>query len=325
VAGEARIAIAAEMPGPVGDMIERAIPDVAWHRLDDVSQQGVPADCKVLVLLPSHNATNRNRPRPPGWPGHVRHVQLLSAGLDGYPAWVFEAPLVTSVRGFNAVPVAEFALAAVAARAKRIPECWVRDASEWGYRQLGSISGADLGIVGFGAIGSELASRAKALGMNVSVLRRSAAHLPDGIGRAASLEELAARCDHLVIAAPSTPETQGMVSRAVLAAARPGLHLVNVARGELVDEAALVEALDSGQVDWASLDVLTQEPPDAGHPLLGHPRARVSPHTASSSPTTLQALIAIVADNIARFRSEAPLRNIVTAEVAPAAASAGAG
>lgn len=316
MAGEGRMAIAAEMPGPVGDMIERAIPDAAWHRLDDVSQQGMPAGCEVLVLLPVHSAANRNRPRPPGWPGQVRHVQLLSAGLDGYPAWVFEAPLVTSVRGFNAIPVAEFALAAVVARAKRIPECWIKDASGWRYRQLGSISGADLGIVGFGAIGSELARRAMALGMNVSVLRRSDAALPDGVSRAGSLNELAGRSDHLVIAAPATPQTRGLVSRAVLAAARPGLHLVNVARGELVDEEALVEALDSGQLGWASLDVLTEEPPRAGHPLLSHPRVAISPHTASSSPTTLQALIAIVADNVARFAAGEPLRNLVTGATA---------
>jgi phosphoglycerate dehydrogenase-like enzyme len=113
------------------------------------------------------------------------------------------------------------------------------------------------------------------------------------------------------LAAPATAQTEGMVNRALLAHAKPGLHLINIARGSLVDDAALLEALDAGRLSLASLDVTHPEPLPAGHPFYGHPRIRLSPHTSVHTAQTRINLAAKFAENLQRFRAGAPLENVV--------------
>ncbi|MEF7613547.1 NAD(P)-dependent oxidoreductase [Aquincola sp. MAHUQ-54] len=122
------------------------------------------------------------------------------------------------------------------------------------------------------------------------------------------------RADHVVLAAPGTPQTRHIVDAAALAHARPGLHLVNVARGSLVDQDALLAALDAGRIDSASLDVTEPEPLPAGHPFYTHPRVRLSPHTSAISPAQQTALVDKFVRNLARFDAGERLEDLLDAQ-----------
>jgi phosphoglycerate dehydrogenase-like enzyme len=135
-----------------------------------------------------------------------------------------------------------------------------------------------------------------------------------GVDMAGSVAELAASCDHLVLAAPATPATRHLVGAAVLARARPGLHLVNVARGALVDHDALRAALEDGRVAMASLDAVEPEPLPDGHWLYAHPRVRLSPHVSWSAPGAADALVDRFIENVRRWRTGAPLAGVVDAD-----------
>ena len=272
---------------------------------------GIPAEAEALFAFPFRQAGQPLPERPRGWPFNIRWVQILSAGLDPYPDWLFDGPVAASSQGTLAVPIAEFCLAAIFAAAKRMPDVWVDNPGDWRLRPMRSIEGSTLGIYGFGAIGQALATRALALGMRVIAARRSDAPLPDGVERAADIDELLARSDHLVLAAPATDETRHIIDTARLAGARPGLHIVNVARGALIDTAALIAALNDGRVALASLDVAEQEPPPPGDPLYSHPRVRLSPHTSVAVDDMHARAARIFIDNFRRFRAGEELENII--------------
>lgn len=275
----------------------------------------LPPQADVLFVLPAPKGQSLLRaPPPPGWPARVRWVQLASVGIDYYPSWLFSGPAVTSARGTASDAIAEYALAAIFSAAKQIPQIWLDDATQWRRMSLGLVKGSVLGLYGFGSIGQALAARALALGMRVLALRRSDApfELP-GVEPVADLAELLARSDHLVLAAPATPATRHAVNRDTLAKAKPGLHLINVARGALIDQGALLEALDDGRVALATLDVTDPEPLPAGHPFYGHPKVRLSPHISPSTQQIVPALIDKFLDNLTRFRNGAPLHDLVDA------------
>ena len=232
-------------------------------------------------------------------------------GIDFYPDWLFEGPVVTSARGSSAVALAEFALAAMLAAAKRLPDIWIDGPERWTPTPLTLIEGQTLGLVGFGSIGEALAPRARALGMEVLAARRSDRPITaPGVERV-DLATLFARSDHVVLAAPATAQTEHLVNAALLAHAKPGLHLINVARGALIDDDALLAALDDGRVSQASLDVTHPEPLPAGHRYYSHPRVRLSPHTSVHTPQTRINLAAKFAENLDRYRQGAPLADVV--------------
>jgi phosphoglycerate dehydrogenase-like enzyme len=283
----------------------------------------VPREADVLFLLPPPKDSqdradvhgSRSQPlteAPRDWPSKVRWVQLASVGIDYYPPWLFRGPVVTSARGTASDAIAEYALAAIFSAAKQIPDIWLGEAAHWRRMSLGLVKGSVLGIYGFGSIGRALASRALALGMRVQAVRRSGAPFGiEGVAGVGSLAELLASSDHVVLAAPATPQTRHAVGRETLAHAKPGLHLINVARGSLIDQEALLEALDNEQLALATLDVTEPEPLPAGHPFYRHPRVRLSPHISPSTAQIVPALIDKFLDNLGRFRNGAPLADVV--------------
>ncbi|MFC0282332.1 NAD(P)-dependent oxidoreductase [Camelimonas abortus] len=267
-------------------------------------------DVNVIVTQPRCWA-DAPQEQPPEWPGAVRFIQLGSAGIDGYPRWMFNGPVVATSRGVAAPPISEYVLAAMLTVAKEFDRLAVRGPAGWKARRLGGLYGARLGLVGYGAIGEAVATRARAFGMKVSALRRRGAVAAEGVEPAASVAELAATCDHLVLALPLTPESRGIISREVLMQAKPGLHLVNISRGGLIDQQALLEALDNGPLGFATLDVAEPEPPPEGHPFYSHPKIRLTPHISWSDSDTQVRLGEKTIANIRAFAAGRAPRDVV--------------
>jgi len=245
----------------------------------------------------------------------VRWVHFASTGVDNVP--FDELPtdlLITNSRGASAVPIAEWSMAMMLAFEKRLPEIWISEAPEnWrADPHLGTLSGRRLGIVGFGSIGQALATRALAFGMEVRGMRRTDASSPiDGVTMVSTLADVLDGADHVVIAAPLTDATRHLIDADAFARMKPGVHLVNIARGGLVDQDALRVALDDGQVALASLDAVDPEPLPAGHWLFGHPKVRLSAHDSWSWPGAYDLILQRFAVNLRAFLAGAPLPDLV--------------
>ena len=234
----------------------------------------------------------------------VQWVHVFAAGVDGFPFELLGDRVLTCSRGASAVAIAEFALTTMLAFEKRLPESWIGEPpAQWGQAGLGGLNGRTLVLVGLGAIGTEVARRALAFGMHVVAVRRTSTPAAlDGVEVAGSLTEALARADHVVVAAAATDATRHLLDAGAFDALRPGAHVVNVARGSLIDQDALLAALDSGRVARASLDVTDPEPLPAGHALYAHPNVRLSPHISWSSPDTVRRTIEIFVENLTRWR-----------------------
>jgi phosphoglycerate dehydrogenase-like enzyme len=171
-----------------------------------------------------------------------------------------------------------------------------------------------LGIVGLGQIGSEVARRGLAFGMRVIAVDPVQTAAPGGVAalwRLDQLPELLAQSDFVVIAAPHTPQTERLFGREQYQQMKPTAYLINIGRGAIVDLAALVEALDAGQIAGAGLDVFEIEPLPADHPLWRHENVIITPHVAGASPRIAERHLAVLLDNIGRFTRGEPLANVV--------------
>jgi len=234
--------------------------------------------------------------------------------------------VLTNSAAVHAEPIADWAIAAIAYFARGLDRMReFQAAGQWGrrafadlevrVRELGELR---LGVFGLGGIGGAIARRGVALGMRVAgVRRRSARGGPTGVrwvGGLADLPRLAAESDCLVIAAPHTAETRGAVSRAVLERLPHDAIVVNVSRGTLLDETALLAVLDASRVRGAALDVFAAEPLPAGHPFWRHPRVLVSPHVAAVTARFWERETGLIVENIRRYLAGSPLTNTVDLE-----------
>lgn len=272
----------------------------------------VPAEAGVLLVNQDSAAIGlkRTMPRPAGWPFNVNWLHLRSTGIDKYPDWIFEVPQVTVTRGGYATPIAEYVLAAMLAHAKAIPAIWGESGDGGRQPELGGLAGQTLGIVGFGEIGKAIARRALAFEMTVIGNRRSGGRSGvEGVD-IVPLDAVLERSDHLVVAAPLTGETRGLIDAAALARVKPGAHLINIGRGPIVDTEALRAAL-ADRLGAVTLDVTDPEPLPADHWLRRHPKARISPHISGSSPHTEQTVTDIFIDNLDRYLTGRPLTGLV--------------
>jgi phosphoglycerate dehydrogenase-like enzyme len=283
----------------------------AWERAAEVD---------VLFTGPRNGWRNAPARAPAGWPGRLQWVHVASAGIDFFPPWLLDVPQVTCSRGVAAVPIAEYVLTALLTHQRDWDHLRVQGAGPWretfarvDQHLPGTLHGRTLGIAGYGAIGREVARGAQALGMQVAVLRRGGAPV-DGEGDAravGSIEALLAVSDHLVLALPITAQTHHIINAATLAQARPGLHLVNIARGALVDQQALLHALDAGHLSGATLDVTDPEPLPDGHALYHHPRVRITPHVSWAAQGAAEVTARKFVANLARCVAGQPLEDLV--------------
>ena len=276
------------------------------------------------ILLTGPSTAWKNAPATPPATWHpARWVQIASAGTDGFPQWFLEAQPVSTGRGNAAVPIAEYVLLAMLAHVRRFETFRVSSPQEWSQQggtvnydaPLRTLSGQTLGLAGYGAIGREVARLARSFGMEVRVWRRSpwldGEEAREGVQAVRDLGTLFGEADHLVLALPLTDETHRIVDRDVLSRSRPGLHLVNVARGALIDEDALLESLDRGLLAAATLDVTSPEPPPAGHRFYTHPGIRLTPHVSWSGPGVAAHLRERITRNIENFLHGRPLESLL--------------
>jgi len=223
--------------------------------------------------------------------------------------------VVTNAHGVFDRPIAEYVLGAVIAQAKDSRNSFdLQHRHEWQHRETRSIAGARALVVGTGGIGREIARMLGAAGMEVRGAGRRAAADDADFGVVVASEDLAteaAWCDHLVLAAPLTPATRGLVDAAVLSAMKPDAHLVNVGRGALVDESALVSALIERSIGGATLDVFDIEPLPIDHPLWEAPNVTITAHMSGDVVGWRDTLAAQYTENVRRWLVGQPLRNVV--------------
>ncbi len=244
----------------------------------------------------------------------ARWVHTVGTGVNRFPLDAIGDRLLTCSRGASAIPISEWVLAQMLAFEKELPTVWLREApTSWNFRPtMGGLWGKTLALVGVGGIGLAVAERALPFGMRVRAHRRTPAPSPlAGIEMASSLADLVATADHLVLAVPATAATRGLVDEDVLRAVKPGVHLVNVARGSLVDDAALRRALDDERVALASLDAVEPEPLPAGHWMYAHPRVHLSAHVSWNGPGGEDVLVGKFIANLRRWVAGEPLVGVV--------------
>jgi phosphoglycerate dehydrogenase-like enzyme len=294
--------------GPkAAEAMKAAVPDV---EVIDAGADPPPPDLRADVLFGGWGPNTLEYAQRVGW------VHLAGTGIDSFPRELFDGRTVTNARGASAIPIAEFVLAGMLAFEKHLPETWLDEPPEhWNFAPLGWLNTRTLGLVGLGGIGLATAERALAFGMRVQALRRRPDPSPlEGVEVVGSLDELLSEADHLVLAAPATPRTRHLINAETLALVKPGVHLVNIARGALVDQDALRVALDDGRVAMATLDTVDPEPLPAGHWLYSHPKVRLSAHVSWASPAGMARTLEIFVDNLRRYAAGEQVLHLVDAD-----------
>ncbi len=266
----------------------------------------------------------------------LKWVQLHSAGVDhlrGHPIWQSNIT-VTTTSGIHAVPIGEFTFALTLALARKLPKMVrLQERAEWPRNRWELLSGLELrgktiGIVGYGSIGREIGRIAKyGFHMHVVAMRRTMEkprrrHSEPGVGdpegriperwfAPQEITEMAQQCDVLVLAAPSTPETHNLIGETQLRAMKPHALLINVARGDLVDDRALVIALKEGWIAGAGFDAYAIEPLPRGHQFWHMDNVIVSPHVAGATGKYDERAAQLFAENLRRYLTGLPLLNVV--------------
>ncbi|OLC12039.1 MAG: hypothetical protein AUH44_01110 [Chloroflexi bacterium 13_1_40CM_68_15] len=246
----------------------------------------------------------------------LRWYQSVGAGVDTIPLGAFQERgiVLTNNSGSYDVQIAEHVMMFLFAASRRLQLYRDRQLRrEWKDHDHQELRDATLVVYGMGSIGAEVARLACAVGMRVVGVRRRPAPQP-GVSRVVASEQLAdvaGEADYLAVTAPLTPATRGAVSREVIARMKPSAWIVNIGRGAIVDEAALVEALREQRIAGAALDVFTKEPLPADSPLWTLENVILTPHTSGDSPRVGDRTLALFAENLRRYKAGEPLLNRV--------------
>jgi phosphoglycerate dehydrogenase-like enzyme len=268
----------------------------------------------------------------------LRWVQLHSAGIDGVldsPLYINSDVSFTTGSGIHAIPMAEYAMAMVLAFGHHLPRMMEDKISElwpserWNRYLPKELHGATIGIVGYGSIGRQIARVAAAFGMKVLAIKRDLrqpgetntytvagtgdpeGEIPDRIYPPEALHSFLGECDFVVVTVPLTGNTKHLIDAAALKAMKQDAVLINVARGDVIDEAALIEVLRNELMRGAALDVFSQEPLPADSPLWTLPNVIISPHIAGLTPQYYERAAELFTENLRRFIAGEPLMNQV--------------
>lgn len=251
---------------------------------------------------------------------NLRWQHTPSAGVEHIlrsPLFLERNIVLTNSAGVYAVPIAEFVMTFILNHAKQFAALRSLQAQHRWQQNIGleftELTDARLLIIGAGSIGQAIATRASAFGMHVWGTRRRVEPLP-GFERVVGDQEwrsLIPAADYVVVAVPLTPQTKGMIDAEVLRSMRSSAYLINIARGAVVDEAALLAALEAGWIAGAGIDTFETEPLPADSPLWALPNVTVSPHCSGFSPYNDRRIVDLFLDNLQRYRSKQPLKNLV--------------
>jgi phosphoglycerate dehydrogenase-like enzyme len=253
----------------------------------------------------------------------LRWIHSPAAGVGGmlFPETIERPVTITNSRGMSAETMAEHVLAVALALFRRLPMAFEsQQRCEWAQDTIGlagnrSIAGARVLVIGLGAIGAAAARRLAALGAIVTGIRRNVSAPPvDGVSEVLAperLHDLLPAADVVIVSAPHTRQTRHLIGSRELEAMSPTAILINVSRGQLIDEAALAEALRHRRIEAAALDVFEHEPLPVESPLWALPNVLITPHTSGFRPDHWDAAVAIFAENLRRYESGRELINVV--------------
>lgn len=231
------------------------------------------------------------------------------------PTYLERNLILTNSAGVHGIPIAEFVIAFMLAHAKKLRQLYTFAAQHHWQRgfQIQDLWDAKLLIIGAGGIGQEIAARAKVFGMEIYGSRRHPEPLPnfDKVVGANEWRSLLPEVDYVVIATPLTKETKGMIDAEVLRLMRPNAYLINIARGAIVDESALVKALQEGWIAGAALDTVFTEPLPSESPLWLLPNIFITPHCSAHSSRVKERSLALFLNNLTSYRHGKPLKNVV--------------
>jgi len=306
-----RISLAA--PGiKVTDASELA---VAEHRGDPTAKaklDTILAETEVIygLILPQPLLTRAPR---------LKWVQTMSAGVDRFARMdIWLSPvIITGVSGIHATPIGEFALEMMLMFAKQASLCFqMKQKHEWKRFMPSTLRGKTVGIVGLGNIGREIARLSKAFGMRVIANRRSPtkqkrARYVDMLYPAGQLEQLLAESDFVVVATPLTPETRGLIGEKELRAMKPSAYIINIARGGIIDEEALIRVLDEKRIAGAGLDVVATEPLPPESRIWDFDNVILSPHVAGGMEDYMERATEVFCENLRCYLSGKKLLNVV--------------
>ncbi|HEU5366890.1 MAG TPA: D-2-hydroxyacid dehydrogenase [Ktedonobacterales bacterium] len=258
---------------------------------------------------------------------HLRWYQFPGAGVDNLQRTgllsATSPVVVTSVAGIHAIPISEYVFASMLMFAHHFPEMVLAQqrhdwaiGRRWNALRGAELAGKTLGVIGLGGIGRRIAQLGRAFGMHVLGLRRSAGSSAsdpdvDELYPSNRLRDLLGACDYVVLAVPLTAETERLIGEHELLAMRPNAYLVNISRGRVIDEQALIRALESGWIAGAGLDVTVEEPLPQDNPLWDMPNVILTPHMSGLTDQYSARLTEIFAENLHRYRAGQPLLHIV--------------
>ncbi len=249
----------------------------------------------------------------------LRWAHTLATGVDGFifPELKASPVPLTNARGAFKRSLGEYVVTAMLYFAKDLRRLLRQQAANvWEPFEVEELNGKTLGIIGYGEIGRAAAERARPFGMRILALRRrpeisAADPLVDGVYGPSQLNELIAQCDYLMLSTPHTPDTDGMIGVQQLALLKANAVLINVGRGAVIDEAALIEILEEKRIRGAALDVFQKEPLAPGHPFYRLENVLLSPHCADRHEGWLALSMEIFLRNFAKFQNGQALENIV--------------
>lgn len=282
--------------------------------LDELPRRVKGADIILVNKTPIHKESI-------GWLGNCKMIGVLATGTNNLdlPELAQKGITVCNVPGYGVEDVAQHALALLLelARNTRLHTESVRNgdwqkSGDWCYwlKQPLSLSGLTMGIIGFGSIGQALGKYANALGMEVVANARHKTVRVDYPFEYRELPDLLAASDVISLHCPLTPQTDKLINHTAIAMMKSGAILINTARGGLLDEEAVAEALKTGKLGGVGVDVLSVEPPQADNPLLSAPNTLITPHIAWATANARQRIIDMTAENIEAFIQGNP-RNLV--------------
>ncbi len=283
-------------------------------RPEDFSPEDVAA-ARIVV-----NGSHSGETLAALWPRltALEWIHSLSAGVEGlmFPE-LRESPLpLSNARGIYKRSLGEWTILAMLYFAKDVRRLQRQQReSRWEQFDCLMLEGATVAILGYGEIGRDVAQRARAFGMRVLATRRRVEAPQDELAHeirpASENAAVMAEADYVVLCSPLTEETRGMIGKAEFAAMKPSAVFINIGRGAVVDEPALIDALEERRIAGAALDVFVEEPLPAGHPFWRMDNLLLSPHTADHTATWQHESVAFFLENLARFEKGEPLANLV--------------